>query len=63
MGEQARDMFFNYQMGLGHAQPVPGLKRAVSTGEYTEENARIFYARWAQFMKGLSWEQLMPSDE
>ncbi|MDB5824875.1 MAG: aromatic ring-hydroxylating dioxygenase subunit alpha [Herminiimonas sp.] len=61
IGEQARTMFFNYQMGLGHARPVPGLNGAVENGEYTEENARIYYARWAQFMKGLSWQDLMPS--
>ncbi|MGV3652827.1 MAG: aromatic ring-hydroxylating oxygenase subunit alpha [Noviherbaspirillum sp.] len=61
IGDQARRMFFNYQMGLGHAQPVPGLEDAVENGEFTEENARIYYARWAQFMKGLSWEQLMPT--
>ncbi|HVL76613.1 MAG TPA: SRPBCC family protein, partial [Noviherbaspirillum sp.] len=63
LGEQARSMFFNYQMGLGHARAVPELKGAVENGEFTEENARIFYGRWAQFMKGLSWQQLMPGDE
>jgi hypothetical protein len=59
MGEVASEMFFNYQMGLGHAQPVEGLRGAVQNGEFTEENARIFYRRWKQFMQGLSWEELM----
>lgn len=55
----ARDMYFNYQMGLGHARAVPDLPGAVENGEYTEENARIYYRRWAQFMKGLDWNELM----
>jgi len=59
LGEIASQMFFNYQMGLGHARPVPGLKGAVENGEFTEENARIFYRRWRQFMEGLTWEELM----
>ena len=64
MGEVASQMFFNYQMGLGHAKPVEGLRGAVQNGEVTEENARIYYRRWKQFMQGLSWEQLMaPSRE
>ena len=60
VGDVSRDLFFNYQMGLGHAREVPGLEGAVVNGEYTEENARIFYRRWGQFMKGLDWAQLMP---
>lgn len=59
LGEVASQMFFNYQMGLGHARPVPGLTGAVENGEFTEENARIFYARWKQFLQGLEWQALM----
>lgn len=51
-GTVARRLPYNYQMGLGHAVPVPGLKGAVQSGEFSEENARIFYARWAEFMGG-----------
>lgn len=58
-GAVASQMFFNYQMGLGHARPVPGLTGAIENGEFTEENARIFYGRWKQFMEGQSWESLM----
>ena len=61
-GAIARTLYFNYQMGLGHARPVEGLRGAVENGEYTEENARNYYRRWAQFMKGSSWEQLIPKD-
>ena len=50
-------------MGLGHAKPVPGLKGAVENGEFTEENARIFYRRWRQFMEGLTWEDLMAESQ
>lgn len=59
LGEIASRMFFNYQMGLGHARAVPGLQGAVENGEFTEENARIYYGRWKQFMQGLQWEELM----
>ncbi|MGD9941651.1 MAG: aromatic ring-hydroxylating dioxygenase subunit alpha [Burkholderiaceae bacterium] len=59
MGEVASTMYFNYQMGLGHAKPVPGLKGAVHCGEFTEENGRIFYRRWKQFMEGQTWSELM----
>jgi hypothetical protein len=51
-GVVARRLPYNYQMGLGHAVPVPGLRGAVQSGEFSEENARIFYARWAEFMGG-----------
>jgi hypothetical protein len=60
-GAIARTMTFNYQMGLGHAKPVPGLRGAVENGEYTEENARIYYRRWAAFMSGAPWHDLMPA--
>lgn len=59
MGEVASQLFFNYQMGLGHAQPVEGLRGAVQNGEVTEENARGYYRRWKQFMQELSWDELM----
>lgn len=58
-GTVSRELYFNYQMGVGHARAVPELKGCVENGEYTEENARIYYRRWAQFMKGLSWDALM----
>lgn len=61
-GTIARKLPFNYQMGLGHAQPVKGLRGAVSTGEFTEENNRNFYARWAQFMQGQTWHELMAAE-
>jgi phenylpropionate dioxygenase-like ring-hydroxylating dioxygenase large terminal subunit len=58
-GAIARRYDYNYQMGLGHAKPVPGLKQAVEGGDTTEENARIYYGRWKQLMQGLSWDELM----
>ncbi len=33
-----------------HGKPAPGLKGAVESGSYSEENARIFYRRWAGYM-------------
>lgn len=58
-GTMARTMTFNYQMGLGHARPVPELEGCVENGEYTEENARNYYRRWSRFMAGESWPSLM----
>ena len=49
-GAVARRRNFNYQLALGQARPAPGLTGAVESGSYSEENARIFYRRWAQFM-------------
>jgi len=58
-GVIARRYDYNYQMGMGHAKPVPGLKDAVEGGDTTEENARIYYRRWKQMMQGKSWDELM----
>jgi hypothetical protein len=58
-GTIARTLAYNYQMGMGHEQPVPGLKGAVTTGEFTEETNRNYYVRWAAFMAGTSWTDLM----
>lgn len=59
-GEISRSIYFNYEMGLGHAREVPHLEGAVENGVFTEENARIFYRRWAEFMKAASWRELHP---
>jgi len=59
-GVIARRLNYNYQMGLGHARPVPGLPGAVQNGPMAEENQRIFYNRWAQFMTQPGWDGLMP---
>ncbi|MGW4096451.1 aromatic ring-hydroxylating oxygenase subunit alpha [Mycobacterium sp. NPDC004974] len=63
LGTVSRTLYFNYEMGLGHAKPIDGLDGAVDNGEFTEENARIFYNRWADFMKADSWEELAPVAE
>ena len=59
-GAIARRQDFNYQLALGHARQAPGLEGAVQSGSYSEENQRIFYRRWAQFMTGTDWASLMP---
>ena len=48
-----------YSHRIGHSVPVPGLRQAVSGGDTTEQNARIYYDRWKQVMQGLSWDELM----
>lgn len=57
-GWRSRQLNFNYQMGLGHARPVEGLRDAVENGEYNEENARAYYRRWKHFMKAESWSDI-----
>ncbi|MBL6457031.1 Rieske 2Fe-2S domain-containing protein [Belnapia sp. T6] len=59
-GPIARRRPYNYQMGMGHARPAPGLREAVECGELTEENARIFHGRWADFMRGTPWPMQVP---
>jgi hypothetical protein len=58
---------FNYEMGLGHTEPVPDLRGAIrreraSDGmRGTSENqARTLYKRWAEFMDAESWDELYP---
>jgi phenylpropionate dioxygenase-like ring-hydroxylating dioxygenase large terminal subunit len=59
-GAIARRHGFNYQLGMGKEQPVEGLRGAVDSGNYSEGNARIYYRRWAQFMKEMSWDDMAP---
>ena len=60
---------FNYEMGLGHLEPVPGVEGATrpipqpsnARGfPVTEDNARTLYRRWAEFMDAESWADLYP---
>ena len=59
-GSASQQLYFNYQMGIGHSKPATGLRDAVYN-DYSEENARGFYRKWAQFMNGLSWNDLKQS--
>jgi len=61
-GVIARRHPYNYQMGLGAERPVAGLDGAVEGGDTTENNARIFYSRWLQFMQGKDWDELMAAE-
>ncbi|HWM33921.1 MAG TPA: aromatic ring-hydroxylating dioxygenase subunit alpha [Pseudolysinimonas sp.] len=59
-GTVSRSIYFNYEMGLGHAVELEGIEGAVENGVFTEENARIFYNRWNEFMNAESWDDLVP---
>jgi phenylpropionate dioxygenase-like ring-hydroxylating dioxygenase large terminal subunit len=51
---------FNYQMGLGHSKPYPEVPGCVWAGQlHSEQNQLIWLKRWAEFMEGRSWDQLM----
>ncbi len=59
-GWAARQHNYNYQMGLGHSEPyepVPGCVWARQL--YSEQNQLIWLKRWAEFMEGRSWDELM----
>ncbi len=59
-GAIARRQPFNYQLGLGKERPVPGLAGAIDSGNYSEGNARIYYRRWAEFMRARDWSEIGP---
>jgi len=48
-------------MGLGHAGPHPDYPGLVSERYISENNQRLFYRRWEEFMNAESWAQ-MPLD-
>jgi len=57
-GTIARRYPFNYQQSMGVARsdgPVPG---EVST-QYSEHIARGFYRRWASYLDGAQWDELL----
>lgn len=56
-GHIAQQYPYNYQQGMGLVTPsrLPG---AVESDAATEENARNFYRRWAQFTSGAGWDEL-----
>jgi len=61
-GVIARRYSYNYSQGLGMTSPA-SLEGAVeSTSWSTEENARNFYRRWARFVAGETWPQLMADE-
>jgi len=59
-GAAARRYPYNYQQGLGFSEPCEQLPGAVWCGEtVTEQNQLIWLKRWAEFMEGRDWDQLM----
>lgn len=56
----ARLQRFNYQMGLGHSMPYAEVPGCVWAGQlHSEQNQLIWLKRWAEFMEGRSWDELM----
>ncbi|MDR7454990.1 MAG: aromatic ring-hydroxylating dioxygenase subunit alpha, partial [Armatimonadota bacterium] len=52
-GPVARRLALNYEMGLGTAAPAAGVGPGqVLEGKYNEANARGFYRRWLELMRG-----------
>ena len=59
LGVIARRYPYNYQMGMGFAQPVASLPGAVDAGyPISEENVRNLVGRWQQLMDAESWKVL-----
>jgi phenylpropionate dioxygenase-like ring-hydroxylating dioxygenase large terminal subunit len=60
LGAVARQYPYNYQQGLGFSEPCDLLPGAVWCGEtVTEQNQLIWLKRWAEFMEGRTWDELM----
>jgi len=58
-GTVARRYPYNYNQGTGHEHPSESLEGAWTTEVgSTEQNARVLYHRWAQFMDAESWDEL-----
>lgn len=58
-GVIARRYPYNYEMGLGYAVPVEGLRGAVDSSFWiSEENARTLLRRWVALMDAKSWSDL-----
>ena len=45
-------------MGLDHAGPHPDYPGHVSERYISENNQRLFYRRWEEFMNAASWAQI-----
>ena len=45
-------------MGLGHAGPHPDYPGLVSERYISENNQRLFYRRWEEFMNAASWADI-----
>ena len=45
-------------MGLGHAGPHPNYPGLVSERYISENNQRLFYMRWEEFMNAASWADI-----
>lgn len=61
-GPIARRYPYNYSQGIGMTRPGPIPGTVESLDPMTEENARNFYHRWAEFVDGLSWDVLIGAD-
>ena len=48
----------NLAMGLGHAGPSPDFKGVVAEKFISENNQRLYYARWQEFMNAESWADI-----
>lgn len=63
-GTIARRYPYNYQMGVGHEYRTPHAaylgKQGVWMDGISEQNQRVMYQRWAEFMDAESWDDLMP---
>jgi phenylpropionate dioxygenase-like ring-hydroxylating dioxygenase large terminal subunit len=61
-GTIARRYRYHYGQGLGMNYPASVAGATESDSWSTEENARNFYRRWARFVAGENWQQLMTEE-
>ena len=62
-GTEAIRYPYNYQMGMGYEKPLAEIDGAVFTKQVTEQNQRIFYQRWAEYMDANDWDNLLPAEQ
>ena len=63
-GVIARRYPYNYQQGMGFVETAQGLRGAVATdGFINEENIRSFYRRWTELMDAKEWPDAVPQEK
>ncbi len=65
-GTIARRYPYNYKAGLRASENgsamVPGLVTGYPVSMSSEQNTRVLYRRWAEFMDAGDWSDLIPCD-
>lgn len=59
-GAISRRYRYNFQMGNGHSVPYPEVPGCIWAHQlFSEQNQLLIMKRWAEFMEGRTWDELM----